>query len=50
MYNVKVEKIINTLALRCKADHYHNVILTENDIDYSNGSYVLMGLGQETFL
>ena len=30
-----------------KADHYHNVILTNNDIDYSNGSYVLMGLGQE---
>ena len=31
----------------CKADHYHTVILTDDDIDYSNGSYVLMGLGSE---
>ena len=49
VYNVKVEKNHKyACPLHCKADHYHNVILTENDIDYSNGSYVLMGLGQET--
>ena len=49
VYNVKIEKNHKyACPLRCKADHYHNVILTENDIDYSNGSYVLMGLGEET--
>ena len=35
VYNVKVEKNHKyACPLHCKADHYHNVILTENEIDY----------------
>ena len=48
VYSVKVEKNHKyACPLHCKADHYHNVILTDDDIDYSNGSYVLMGLGSD---
>jgi len=48
VYSVKVEKNHKyACPLYCKADHYHNVILTDKDIDYTNGSYVLMGLGSE---
>ena len=48
VYSVKVEKKHKyACPLHCKAAHYHNVILTDDDIDYSNGSYVLMGLGSE---
>ena len=41
VYNVKVEKNHKyACPLHCKADHYHNVILTENDIPcYIKGDF-----------
>jgi len=48
VYSVKVEKkSAYACPLHCKAEHYHNVIISEDSIESDDYFYSLLGLGSE---
>ena len=48
LYAVKVEKKTTyACPLHCKAEHYHNVIVSEKKVESDDYFYSLLGLGSE---
>ena len=48
VYNIKVEKQSKyACPLHCKADHYHNVIIVEDEINLHTDVYNIFGFGSD---